>query len=685
MIHLGIDIGGTFTDILLLEIRNNPTAPRIEILKVPTTTKNLEQGIIDAIARYEGISKDVALISHATTVATNALLTRAGLARCALITNHGFRDILEIGRQRRPELYNLNSRRPEPLVRRRDRFTVSCRIGFDGKEIEPLSKNQLRRIAKKIARNKFDSVAIAFLNSYANAKHEKEAARILRKEGVRAHIDLSSQVDPEYREFERTSTTVVNSTLSPLISEYLSKLRSSLQEMGFRAPLYVMNSDGSASTAEHSSKYPISMIESGPAAGVLAARELARSLSIENVITFDMGGTTAKAGAVLDYTLDVSYEFEAAGKTHSGRSIRGSGYVVRAPFIDLAEVSAGGGTIAWVDEGGLLKVGPQSAGAEPGPVAYGIGGISPTVTDANLILGRLSPQGLLGGELRLNVKLAEEVLESQISNKLKIGMKESALGIIKLANNNMAKAISIVSIERGRDPRKFTLVAFGGAGPMHACDLAEELGIPKVVIPIHPGLFSASGLLSANLERKFSIPVLKDISDLDMESYFRKLHSIAEETLRIEGDFPQFNTRESADLRYLGQSFEITIPYEKTERNLSEKFKEKYKQLYGYASSDPIEMVNARLSAIIPTGRSIFQKREISEPASVSIPKGYRDVLFSSGLVNAPVYAREGLVPGTTNLGPCIIEEYDSTSLVNPGWSWQVDSYGNIALTRGSQ
>ncbi len=550
----------------------------------------------------------------------------------------------------------------------------------DGSELEPLSRSDLRKTAKKIIRERFDSVAITFLNSYANPKHEKETEKILRKEGVRAHIDLSSQVDREYREFERMSTTAVNSCLVPLVSEYLARLEIALRKKNFRSPIYVMNSDGSASTIEHISKYPIFMIESGPAAGVLASREIGRSLSIEKIITFDMGGTTAKAGAVIGYEPDIAYEFEAAGKMHSGRSIKGSGYAVRAPFIDLAEVSAGGGTIAWVDEGGVLKVGPLSAGSDPGPVAYGKGGNSPTVTDANLVLGRLGPEGLLGGKLPLDRELAHGAIRKFLSEKLRIGVDEAAQGIIRLANNSMARAISIVSVERGRDPREHTLVAFGGAGPIHACDLAEELGIASIIVPLHPGLFSAYGLLTADLQRNFSLPVLKNASEVDAEDYFAELRASAASALRKEGEFKQYNSREYVDLRYRGQSFEITIPYEKG-KDLTSIFGERHSELYGYSSDDPVEIVNAKLIAVVPTAKAMFSMKEAGPHASTRRrDSAHRRVWFPTGYLEASVLSRDLFEPGKEGGGPCIIEEYDSTTVVNPGWSWKVDSYGNLVL-----
>lgn len=690
MLYAGVDVGGTFTDVIMYDDRD----ASLSVRKVPSTPKNLEEGILEALQDYRKMAGDVSLISHATTVATNALLVHSGLARTALITNSGFRDVLEIGRQRRAELYNLRGKRPVPLVRRKDRFTVRGRILWDGTELEPLSKTDVKKVAKRIARERYESVAIAFLNSYVNPKHEREAGRILKEVGYLGHVDLSSDVDREYREFERTSTTVVNACLAPLVSRYLANLSVRLRREGFEAPVYVMNSDGSASTIHQASKYPALMIESGPAAGVLASRYLAKLLSLQKIITFDMGGTTAKAGAVVNYEPDIAYEFEAAGQTHSGRSIKGSGYVVRAPFIDMAEVSAGGGTIAWVDGAGALKVGPRSAGSDPGPAAYGSGGREPTVTDANIVLGRISPEGLLGGKMALHKDLAYAALRSKISERLGMSLEAAAQGIVSIVNNTMARAISIVSVERGRDPRDYSLIAFGGAGPIHSCDLAEELGIATIVLPQHAGLFSAYGLLTADLQRNFSLPVLEDASKADLEQYFSKLRENAHKILAQES-FPNFDSVEQVDARYVGQSYEIPIPYEKGKsdsKTIQEEFNQRHKQLYGYSSSDAVEIVNVKLRAIIPTRKAALSPKakmtgkgeESSKSTLGHNEKSKRRTAWFLGRCydDVPVLARDLIEAGESGEGPCIVEEYDSTAIINPSWSWRMDEYANIILAR---
>jgi N-methylhydantoinase A len=671
MFYLGIDVGGTFTDIIVFDVISN----QLEVVKVPTTPSRPEDAIIDALGSYREKAKDVKLISHATTLATNALLTQTGLAKTALITNDSFRDILEIGRQRRPEIYNLYTKRPAPLVKRAHRFAVCGRIAYDGSELEHLDNVSVERLAERLVREKFESVAVAFLNSYVNPIHELQASKILKKH-FRGPVSLSTDVNREYREYERTSTTVVNAALSTLISDYLERLRVDLDSGGFRCGLYVMNSDGGVNTFSHASRYPISIIESGPAAGVLASCYLARTLAIEKAISFDMGGTTAKVGTILSGEPDFSYEFEAAGKTHSGRSIKGSGYPVRYPFIDLAEVSAGGGSIAWVDEGGTIKVGPHSAGADPGPAAYGKGGREPTITDANIISGKINPDYLLGGRMKIYSDLAFRVMNEKIARKVKLDTHAVAEGVLRIANNSMAKAISIVSVERGRDPRDFSMIAFGGAGPLHACDLAEEMSIKEIVVPEHPGLFSAFGLLAVDMTREFSLPVMS--TNLNPDEKLEELRKKAKSELEEE-NLSDFSFQDFLDLRYKGESYELTLPYERG-MDARKKFEAKHKLIYGYVSEDPVELVNVRVRATVAIQKiSMREEKETRRRAQHDRERGMR---IAQKAVSVPVYNRDGLKPGSFERGPCIIEEYDSTTIVNSGWSWIVDSFRNLHIAR---
>jgi N-methylhydantoinase A len=669
--RIGIDVGGTFTDLILYDSKTRKS----HVAKVLTTPNEPEIAILAGLRDLCREPKQVSLINHATTIATNALLTHTGIARTALITNHGFRDILEIGRQRRPELYNLYTKRPQTLVGRKNRFTVHGRIRADGEEIEPLDVYEAKKIAQTIVNEDFESVAIVFLNSYINENHEETMKEILLNMKFKGTISCSSEVNREYKEYERMSTTVVNAVLSPLISKYLKSLTRNLENSGFQTQIYAMNSDGGINTVSYASKFPISVIESGPAAGVLASQHLAKALKLEKVLTFDMGGTTAKAGAVIDGECDISYEFEVAGKTHSGRSTKGSGYPVRYPFIDLSEVSAGGGTIAWVDDGGALRVGPNSAGSEPGPAAYGKGGKNPTVTDANIILGRINQNHLLGGKMPIYPNLAKESI-NVIAKQMGMNLKDTAEGIIKLVNLNMSKAIMTVSVERGRDPRDYTLIAFGGAGPLHCCDLAEELEINHIIVPTHAGIFSAHGLIVANITRTFSIPVLSTESFL--EPYFYEVRKIASETMKKEG-FHKYLFKEYVDARYFGQSFELRIPYQKS-ADIKKHFSKKHKETYGYSSNDEIEIVNIRVKAVILTS-GLNTRISKQNHRELGDPNDYREVLIKNVLRQIPIYRRTELTLGTYGEGPAVIEEYDSTLVVNPGWKWVLNDCG-IELKR---
>ncbi len=674
---MGVDIGGTFTDIAVFDERE---PEHIEIVKVSTDPSEPDKAVVDGLRRYQARAQRVSLLSHATTVGTNALLTHTGLAKTALITNQGFRDILEIGRQRRPELYNLKTQRPEPLVRRRNRFTVGGRAGSDGSQIEQINDNDLRACAQRIIRSGFEAVAVSLLHSYAYSAHEKRVRDFLREAGFSGHVDVSSEVDPSYREYERTSTTVVNSALSLIVSKYLTRLEEKLRQIGFHCPLYVMKSDGTTSTIAQASQRPISIIESGPAAGVLASKSLASVLRTKKVITFDMGGTTAKAGTIINGRPDLAYEFEAAAKTYHGRSIKGSGYPVRQPFIDLTELSAGGGTIASIDETGGLKVGPESAGAEPGPAAYGKGGRQATVTDANIVAGRINPTQLLRGNLRLYTDLAVEAI-GQLSRRLGISVENTAERILRIVNDNVSRALRLVSIERGRDPREYTLISFGGAGPLHACDLAEELGITRIVIPLHPGLFSAFGLLAAELSRTFTQPILRPVTG-SIERTFTQLREQARRSLKQEG-FAVYHATEHVDLRYQGQAYEITLPYGRN-TNLARLFGREHKKLYGYSSNDTVEAVNARLRAVIPTPKARLAKKSLRPsrpPAAISS----RRMSLLGDWQKVPVYSRETFWPGVYGKGPCIVEEYDSTTVIGKHWSWSVDWYENLDLTTRSK
>ncbi|MHA1617398.1 MAG: hydantoinase/oxoprolinase family protein [Candidatus Njordarchaeales archaeon] len=691
--RVGIDIGGTFTDIIAMDTN---TGQILKNIKVSSTPQQPEKAVVNGLSRLtKELGKNIDFAIHATTIATNALLGQVGLElpKAALITTRGFRDVLEIGRQRRPELYNLFFEKPRPLIPRRYRFEITERISWTGEIIEALKEEELTEIIKKIISEKIVTVAVSLLHSYANPIHEKIIKKRLLEAIPNLYVSLSSEVDPEYREFERTSTTVVNAVLMPLIHRYLTSLENSLRDLEIKSPFLIMQSSGGVASAEYCAKYPVTIIESGPAAGVIASAFYGRVIGENNLITFDMGGTTAKAGMIFDGSPIVTTEYEVGEKVHAGRVIKGSGYPVRHVFIDLAEVSAGGGSIAWVDPGGALRVGPISAGADPGPACYGKGGENPTVTDANLVLGRLNPKYLLGGEMRIYSELSIKAIEKKVCELTGMDVYETASGIIRIANSIMSKVLRIVSIERGHDPRDFSLIAFGGAGPMHACALAEELEVRRIIVPQSPGLFSALGLLVTDLKHVLSKSVRKELWEIDpnaLEEEFATLEAEGREILIREGvreDNIVF--RRYADMRYWAQGYELLVTVnkpvdEKELKALEKRFHELHRKTYGYSmENENIEIVNIRVECIGLLSKPVLKPANERKNVSLKV-ESYRNVFFEkyNDFVKTPVFWRTRLPAGFEYSGPAIIEQYDSTIVVYPGWKFFVDEYLNIIVER---
>ena len=692
--RVGVDVGGTFTDLVALDERSGALVR----LKVPTTPRAPEEGVVQALREFtrDGGGAEISLISHSSTIATNALLGQINLElpRVALLTTEGFRDVLEIGRQNRAEVYNLFVRRPKPLVERADRIGVRERLDHRGAVVVPLDRASLDAAVAQLERSDVHAVAVSFLHAYVNPAHERAVAEALRERLPSVDVTLSSEIDPEYREYERTSTTVVNALLVPLVKRYLEHLERDVRALGITAPLYVMQSNGGMAAIGVASQRPATIIESGPASGVIGAAFLGRALGIENVLSFDMGGTTAKAGTIFGGEPQVVGEFEAAGKTHSGRSVKGSGYPVRFPFIDLAEVSAGGGTIAWIDAGGALRVGPLSAGADPGPAAYGKGE-QPTVTDANIVLGRLNPVAFLGGAMPIDAKRSHRAVESLLPHLPELDLDRAAAGIVQLVDNEMAKILRIVSIERGYDPRTFTMMAFGGGGPLHACALAEALEVSHVVVPPLPGLFSAWGLLAADVRASYVrtlVEVAEKLDPVRAEAAFAEMEAAGRRDLAAQ------NVAEDAtlflrelEMRYLGQGYELAVPGPlridaASLREAVAAYHLKHERTYGYSSrEDAVEIVAARLVAVgtvpkpmIPTTKDAPER---AAPAETVLE--HRQVYFDRlGRVRTPIHQREKLVAGNTIAGPAVIEQYDSATLVAPGWRAHVDAFANLQLAR---
>ncbi|MGC8983411.1 MAG: hydantoinase/oxoprolinase family protein [Desulfurococcaceae archaeon] len=655
---VSVDVGGTFTDVVVLREDG-----LLYFFKVPSTPREPEKAVAGVLKRLEGL--EVTEVLHATTIATNALLGQVGLElpKVALVTTKGFRDVVEIGRQNRPRLYDLFFEKPRQLVPRSLRFEVDERVDAWGRVLREPSEEELERVARAVAEAGAVSAAVSFLHSYANPSNEKKAKAVLEKHVE--YVSASHEVAPEPREYERTSTTVVNAALMPIVARYVRALRKVLGELG--APrLLIMSSSGGLVDEQEAAARPVQLVESGPAAGVVAAAELAKAIGEPRVISFDMGGTTAKAGTVVDYEVGVTTEYEVGGRVHHGRVVKGSGYPVRFPFIDLAEVSAGGGTIIWRDEAGALRVGPLSAGAEPGPACYGRGGAEPTVTDANLYLGRI-PDVLAGGALVLSKKLAEESLK-------KLGdPEEVAVEALRLVNLEMARAIRLVTVERGLDPAEFALVAFGGAGPQHAAEVAVELGVKKVVVPPEPGNFSALGLLLADwkLEARSSYP-------RDLEAGYQELEKRVVEKMGHVDYFARF-----ADVRYRGQGWELTVPVPRpaTIEDVKKAFAERHLKAYGFTLSEEVEVVTIRVFGVRkrPIDIGILAKHA-AKAGEKPVPRASRRAYVLGEWVAASIYHRSSLGPGQVVEGPAIVEEPSSTTLIPQGWVARVGRYGELHL-----
>ncbi len=682
-VRVGVDVGGTFTDIVVFD----PREGRVRIHKESTTPRRPVEGIMRGL-RAAGVDLSrVEVLVHATTIGTNMFLGQVGLEppKAALLTNYGFRDVLEIGRQNRPSLYDPFFERPKPLIPRRWRIGVRGRIGPGGEELEPLDDGAVREWARRLCGEGVRVFVVSFLHSYRNPAHEVEAAGIIAGECPGSIVVASHEVDPQPMEYERTSTAVVNALLKPVLSEYLRELDSRLREEGFQGTLLVMQSSGGVAGVEEALERPAAFIESGPSAGAVAVAYFSRLMGVEKALGFDMGGTTAKASSIVGGEPEVVDVYEVGGRVHMGRVVKGSGYPVRFPHIDLAEVSAGGGTIAWVDPGGGLRVGPVSAGADPGPACYGKGGRDPTVTDANLVLGRL-PEVIAGGAVRLRRDLAVEAIRSKIAEPLGMSVEEAAWAIVRLANTIMGRALRLVTIERGHDPREFTLFAFGGAGPLHAVELAAEVGVPRVVVPPMPGVFSALGLLTSDYRHDFHEAVVRRASEVSeewLERVFQRLEEEAHRVLEREG-VPRGRRilRRFLDAKYWGQAYTLRVPYRGSVEEAVREFHRLHEARYGFSSPDePVEFVVARVEAV-----GVVDKPEIRAPSTregEARPSGARSVYFEEGWVEARVYRLPGVPVGAVIPGPAVVEAPDSTIVVPPGYEARLDEYGALHIEGG--
>jgi N-methylhydantoinase A len=687
-LRVGADIGGTFTDIVVLGADHT-----VSTSKVLSTPEDFGRAIVSAVQAFlsqTGLAaQSIAEIDHGTTVATNSILEGKG-ARVGLLTTKGFRDVLEIRRVRLPVLYDLTWQKPEPIVPRERRLEIPERIGPEGDVRVPVDLQAARAAMESLKAKGVEALAVCFLHSYARPEHEKAVGELGTE--YFPHISLSCEVLPEMREYERTASTVVDAYVKPVVSRYLRNLRADLDACGIKAPLLVMQSSGGLVSDDGAASRPVRIIESGPAAGVIAAAAAGRTAGFENLIAFDMGGTTAKASIIERGEIHLSPEYEVGSEvSQASRLIKGGGHLIRIPAIDIAEVGAGGGSIAWIDPGSVLRVGPESAGAAPGPACYRLGGERPTVTDANVVLGYLNPAYLCGGELELDAELARRAINDQIAAPLGLSLLEAAEGIHRIANATMQRAIRSVSIERGRDPRDFALIAFGGSGPVHAAGLAGDLDISRIVIPPHPGLFSALGLLAADVEQLYTRSVLTDLLRLDPahgNTLLAEMQARAEADLVSEGfGKDRVETARFADLRYRKQISELMLPLPKRALDaaalagLVEEFHTEHERTYGYAIRDGcVELVAFKLRA------RGHRRNPVEVPwrhlvSARPVARSDRSVYFGAaiGHLRTPVIGRAD-VDEKPQAGPFVIEEYDSTVVVPPGWSVRRTSIGFIIL-----
>ena len=666
--RIAIDTGGTFTDCVFLR-----SDGRLEVLKVFSTPKNPARALAQAVETVRAEGKEPLELLHGTTVGTNALLERRG-ARVALVTTEGFEDVLVIGRQARPRLYDFFVTRPPPLVPAARRFGVRERIGPHGEVLVPLTRAALARLRRRVARARPEAVAVCLLFSFAQPAHERRVARALRRLGV--PVSVSHEILPEFREYERTATVAVNAYLAPLLGGYLGELGKAIRPgASKRGRLAVMQSSGGTVSARVAAAQPVRTLLSGPAGGVVGARSVAARAGFERVISFDMGGTSTDV-ALLEGELSTTREGSVGGVP------------IAVPMLDIHTVGAGGGSIAWFDPGGALRVGPHSAGADPGPICYGKGR-QPTVTDAHLVLGRLDPERFLGGAWRLDRARARQYMQRFLRKGRGLkSVEELAAGILAVANATMERALRVISVERGHDPRAFTLVAFGGAGGLHACALARALGIPRVLVPKFPGALSALGILSSDVVKDYSRTVLLRVAnagrdrnlEVRLEREFSALERAARAELKREGIQPRAQRLlRQLDLRYRGQAFELTLAYS---RNFSRAFHRAHARRYGYADpARPIEVVNVRLRAV---GRT--QKPRLGRGVSGGTrpPKDSRlkrgPVHFDGRRLPTDFYVRERLRPGNRIAGPAVIAEYSATSVVPPDWQLRVDRDENLLL-----
>jgi len=681
-IRVATDVGGTFTDLVCFETDHETGESRIVTAKSDTTPPNFEQGVLNVLDKGGVDPKTVDFLAHGTTVVINALTERKGV-KVGLITTEGFRDTLEIARGNRPDFFNLHYEKPKPFVPRYLRRELPGRISYKGEEMKPVDLSGLPAILDDFRADGVEAIAVCFLHSYANTSHEKAAIAEIQKLWPEVSVVSSHQITREWREYERSNTAVLSAYVQPTAERYLSRLNEGLKSKGFRGSPYIMQSNCGVDSLESVSKIPITMVESGPASGFWGAAELGKLIGEPNVLALDIGGTTAKCSLIENGEVKIKTDYWIE------RDRTSAGYPIMVPVVDLVEIGNGGGSIAWVDDFKKLHVGPQSAGAMPGPAAYGRGGTKATTTDANLWLGRINRDYFCGGEIVADMKATENAL-TEVAGSLGVDVADAARGIIRIANNNMVNALKLVSLNRGHDPRDFTLVAFGGGGAMHGVALATELGVKKVVVPAGASVFSAWGMMMSDLRRDYFVTRLADLrkgSAAGIEKLFAETEDLARGQFAAESVAAErIKFLRYGKFRYQNQEHttEVLLDGSVSDENLSAieaAFHETYEREYTYRLDAPVEMVGIHLVASAEVGKLTMRKREATGAKAEAALKGHRDVDYAlEGIQKAAIYDGMKLEPGMTFAGPAIVEDPGTTIVVHPGNRVSVDGYGNIHI-----
>lgn len=677
-LNVAVDIGGTFTDLIGYDDRTG----QVYHAKSSSTPKDLTLGIMKCLQKSGLRISDLTNFVHGSTVAINTVIERKG-ARTALVVTWGTRDVYKIGRGNRPEAYNIFFKRPVPLVPRHLTFEVEERLLASGEVLSPLNINQAKSVAEKITKLGVEAIAVCLIHSWANLDHEAKMGKLLAEIVPGTYLSLSHEILREYGEYERTSTTVLNAYIGPRVSQYIDDFEKMLMDQGFCGSLLIMQSNGGVMSPATAKRTPVAMLESGPVGGFIAAAQVGKRLGFSNVIALDMGGTTAKTNLTKDGEPQLAHGYYIGGYA--------SGHPMMLPVVDTVEIGAGGGSIAWVDEVGTLKVGPQSAGAEPGPICYGLGGTEPTITDANLLLGRLSPTEFLGGEMPLDRERSKEGMINKISSKIGLSMVEAAFAVGRIAVINMSLAVRGISVERGYDPRDFGMVAFGGAGPLHAVEVARELHIPTVIVPNYPAQFSALGMLMTDIKHDYVRTYYKSLVEADfgaLQAICNELIGRGRQTLESEAVSEEAMLfQRFLDIRYTGQEFSIPVPVpahyldQGDGEGIRNIFNENHERRYGYHTPDqPVEIVNVRISAIGQRKQLKFPALEFNQGENPLMGKRMVYLERSEKATECPIFHREKLAPGFEVIGPAIIQEYASTTILFPGNEAIVAETGELVI-----